>query len=81
MRDWVHGSDGRWVSMSIVSSGEYGVPAGLVYGMPVICEGGSYRVVQGIPIDDFARARIDASARELAEEMAAVREILGIAGN
>jgi malate dehydrogenase len=81
MRDWVHGSDGRWVSMSIVSSGEYGVPAGLVYGMPVICERGSYRVVQDIPIDDFARARIDASARELTEEMAAVREILGIAGN
>jgi malate dehydrogenase len=81
MRDWVHGSDGRWVSMSVVSAGEYGVPAGLVYGMPVTCEDGSYRVVPGIHIDDFARSRIDASARELEEEMIAVREILGIAGS
>lgn len=77
MRDWVLGSDGRWVSMSIVSSGEYGIPAGLVYGMPVTCEAGSYRVVNGIEIDAFARERIDASARELMDEMTAVREILG----
>ncbi|WP_186250025.1 malate dehydrogenase [Burkholderia gladioli] len=77
MRDWVLGSDGRWVSMSIVSSGEYGIPAGLVYGMPVTCEAGGYRVVNGIEIDAFARERIDASARELMDEMTAVREILG----
>ncbi|NIF91372.1 malate dehydrogenase [Burkholderia sp. Cy-637] len=77
MRDWVLGSDGRWVSMSIVSSGEYGIPAGLVYGMPVTCEADGYRVVNGIEIDAFARERIDASARELMDEMTAVREILG----
>ncbi|WP_028208634.1 malate dehydrogenase [Paraburkholderia nodosa] len=80
MRDWVSGSDGRWVSMSIVSQGEYGVPAGLVYGMPVTCEAGAYRVVEGIGIDTFARSRIDASVHELREEMIAVREILGIGG-
>ncbi|WP_322013878.1 malate dehydrogenase [Paraburkholderia sp. J12] len=78
MRDWVSGSDGRWVSMSIVSHGEYGVPEGLVYGMPVTCEAGTYRVVEGIAIDAFARSRIDASVQELAEEMTAVREILGM---
>jgi malate dehydrogenase len=78
MRDWVRGSNGRWVSMSITSHGEYGVPPGLVFGMPVTCDAGSYRVVAGLDIDAFARTRIDASAQELMEEMTAVREILGL---
>ncbi len=77
MRDWVLGSDGRWVSMSVVSSGEYGVPHGLVFGMPAICEAGGYRIVKGLAIDAFARARIDAGVDELVGEMQAVREILG----
>lgn len=78
MRDWVLGTGNRWVSMSIVSRGEYGVPAGLVFGVPVICRDGGYDVVKGIDIDDFARAKIDASINELMEERDAVKAILGI---
>ncbi|SDE08488.1 malate dehydrogenase [Paraburkholderia lycopersici] len=77
MRDWISGSDGRWVSMSIVSEGEYGVPPGLMFGMPVTCDAGTYRVASGLSIDAFARSRIDASVGELMEEITAVREILG----
>ncbi|KUY81186.1 malate dehydrogenase [Burkholderia sp. RF4-BP95] len=78
MRDWIHGSDGRWVSMSIVSSGEYGIPRGLVFGMPTICSEGRYRVVPDIQIDSFARSRIDTSVAELTDELQAVRAILAL---
>lgn len=78
MRDWVLGTGGRWVSMSVVSRGEYGVPAGLVFGLPVTCADGDYGVVQGLEVDGFARQRIDASVAELVEERRAVGEILGV---
>ncbi|WP_414447020.1 malate dehydrogenase [Burkholderia sp. 22PA0099] len=78
MRDWALGAGERWVSMSIVSRGEYGVPPGLVFGVPVTCRDGGYAVVEGLHIDDFARAQIDASAAELLEEREAVSAILGI---
>jgi malate dehydrogenase len=78
MRDWVLGTGNRWVSMSIVSHGEYGVPAGLVFGVPVTCRDGRYDVVGGLDIDAFARAKIDASIEELMEERDAVKAILGI---
>ncbi|MCA8032358.1 malate dehydrogenase [Burkholderia arboris] len=78
MRDWIRGSDGRWVSMSIVSDGEYGIPRGLMFGMPTICSEGRYRVVPDLKVDAFARARIDASIVELMDEMQAVRTILAL---
>jgi malate dehydrogenase len=62
--------------MSIVSDGEYGIPRGLMFGMPTICSEGRYRVVPDLEIDAFARARIDASVAELMDEMQAVRAIL-----
>lgn len=78
MRDWVRGAHRRWVSMCIVSNGEYGIPRGLVFGMPVLCSDGRYRVVSDLDIDAFARARIDASIAELLDEMKTVRAILGL---
>ncbi|MBP0607757.1 MULTISPECIES: malate dehydrogenase [Burkholderia] len=78
MRDWIRGSDGRWVSMSIVSDGEYGIPRGLMFGMPTICSEGHYRIVPDLKVDAFARARIDASIVELMDEMQAVRTILAL---
>jgi malate dehydrogenase len=68
MRDWVRGSDGRWVSMSVPSDGSYGVPAGLVFGVPVTCRAGGYMRVTGLELDEFARACIARSVRELQEE-------------
>jgi malate dehydrogenase len=76
IRTWALGSvAGDWVSMAIPSDGSYGVSEGLISSFPVTCSGGEYSVVQGLDIDDFSRARIDASVAELAEERDAVREL------
>jgi malate dehydrogenase len=64
-----------WTSAAVVSRGEYGVPAGLVCSFPVSSDGTGYRVIEGLPIDDRARARIDASVAELAAERDAVRDL------
>ena len=76
MRDWVLGTpEGDWVSMSIPSDGSYGVPEGIISSFPCTCSGGDFQIVQGLEIDDFSRARIDASAAELVEERQAVSEL------
>ena len=73
-RDWMSGSaDGDWLSMSVVSDGSYGVPEGLISSFPVTTKDGTWEIVQGLEIDDFSRARIDASTAELADERDAVR--------
>ena len=73
VRDWVVGTpDGDWTSAAIVSDGSYGVPEGLVSSFPVTSTGGDWAIVPGLAIDDFSRARIDASAAELAAERDAV---------
>ncbi|MEV6005406.1 malate dehydrogenase [Streptomyces sp. NPDC051976] len=73
---WVNGtSDGNWTSMGIVSDGSYGVPAGLISSFPVTTKDGQFGIVQGLEINEFSRARIDASVKELEEERAAVREL------
>ncbi len=75
-RDWLYGTaDGDWVSMAVLSDGSYGVPEGLVSSFPVTTSGGNWSVVQGLEIDDFSRARIDASTAELADERDAVTEL------
>ena len=69
MRDWALGTEaGDWVSMSIISDGSYGAPDGIVTSFPTICSGGDFHIVQGLEIDDFSQARIDASWAELVEE-------------
>jgi len=76
VRDWVSGTaGGDWVSMAVPSDGSYGVPEGVLSGFPVTIAGGEYSIVEGLEIDDFSRRRIDASAAELVEERAAVREL------
>jgi malate dehydrogenase len=73
MRDWLHGTNGRWVSMGIASNGSYGIPEGLICGVPVTCTAGAYNRVDGLAIDDFARRMIDRTVAELKEELAAVK--------
>lgn len=75
IRDWHLGTNGRWVSMAVPSDGSYGIPEGLVYGFPCTCEGGEWSIVQGLEIDDFSRARMDATAKELQEEADAVSDL------
>ncbi|CAA9376280.1 MAG: Malate dehydrogenase [uncultured Nocardioides sp.] len=75
-RDWLFGSaEGDWVSMAVVSKGEYGVPEGLVSSFPVTTSGGDWKIVEGLDVNDFSRTRIDASTAELAEERDAVKEL------
>lgn len=76
IRDWVLGSNGRWVTMGVPSDGAYGIPEGLVFGLPVVCEGGEYRVVEDLPIDGFSRERIAITLKELEDERAAVAHLL-----
>jgi malate dehydrogenase len=76
IRSWVLGTpEGDWVSMAVPSDGSYGVPEGLISSFPCTCVNGEYSIVQGLDIDAFSRARIDASVAELAEERDAVRQL------
>ncbi|WP_300080521.1 malate dehydrogenase [Propioniciclava sp.] len=76
MRDWVLGTpEGDWVSMAVPSDGSYGVPEGLISSFPCTVTDGQYSIVQGLEIDDFSRAKIDASVAELADEKSAVTEL------
>jgi malate dehydrogenase len=74
MRDWIAGTGGGWVSMGVPSDGSYDVPEGLVSGFPCTCANGEYAIVQGLQIDEFSRAKIDASVAELAGERDTVAE-------
>ena len=73
IRDWVHGTaQGDWTSAALPSDGAYGVEEGLVSSFPVTSVDGQWRIVPGLDIDEFSRARIDASVAELVEERNAV---------
>ena len=76
VHDWVLGTpDGDWVSMAVPSDGSYGVPEGIISSFPCTTADGSWSIVPGLEIDDFSRARIDASAAELVEEKDAVADL------
>jgi malate dehydrogenase len=77
IHDWWLGSDGRWVTMGIVSDGSYDIPKGLMYGVPVVCENGDYKIVEGLEIDAFSRERMNLTQAELEEERAAIAHLLG----
>ena len=75
-RDWLRGTPpGDWVSMAVRSDGSYDVAEGLVSSFPVTTSKGDWEIVQALDIDAFSRARIDASAAELAEERDAVTQL------
>ncbi|WP_233557976.1 malate dehydrogenase [Tessaracoccus antarcticus] len=76
MRDWVLGTPANdWVSMSVPSDGSYGVPEGIISSFPCTVTDGEYTIVQGLEINEFSRARIDASVAELVDERDAVTEL------
>jgi malate dehydrogenase len=73
IRDWWWGTpESDWVSMGVPSDGSYGIPEGLMSSFPCICRDGRWEIVQGLEIDDYSRAKIDASVSELIEERDAV---------
>ena len=76
MRDWALGTpEGDWVSMAVPSDGSYGVQEGLISSFPCVVKDGQYEIVQGLEVNEFSRAKIDASVAELADEQAAVKEL------
>jgi malate dehydrogenase len=76
MRDWALGTDGRWVTMGIPSDGHYGIPKDVMFGFPVTCEAGSYRLVEGLPVDAFSQQCIDKTLKELLDEQAGVAHLV-----
>ena len=76
MRDWALGSKGEWVTMGVPSNGEYGIPAGIVFGFPVTTENGEYKIVEGLPIDAFSQECINKTLAELEGEKDGVKHLL-----
>jgi len=76
VRDWVLGSQGKWVTQGVPSDGSYGIPEGIVFGFPVITENGEYTIVKDLPIDTFSQGCIDKTLAELLEERDGVAHLL-----
>ena len=75
MRDWALGTNGEWVTMGIPSDGSYGIPEGVMHGVPVTCANGQYTRVEGLEIDAFSRERMDVTLEELEGERAAIAHL------
>jgi malate dehydrogenase len=67
---------GDWTSVAVTSDGSYGVDAGLICSFPIRSNGTDFEIVQNVPVNDFARTRIDASVNELREEKSLVAGLL-----
>jgi len=77
VRDWLMGSNGKWVTMGVASNGDYGIPKDVMYGFPVTTAGRRFELVRDLPIDDFSRERMNLTLKELEEERAGVASLLG----
>jgi malate dehydrogenase len=76
MRDWALGTNGKWVTMGIPSNGEYGIPKEVMFGYPVTCANGEYKIVEGLPIDAFSQECINKTLAELQGEQDGVKHLL-----
>ena len=76
VRDWVLGTNGKWVTMGIASHGDYEIPAEVIYGFPVTCANGEYTLIKGLEVDAFSRERMTLTLNELLEEQAGVKHLL-----
>jgi malate dehydrogenase len=76
MRDWALGTKGEWVTMGIPSKGWYGIPKDVMFGFPVTCENGEYKVVEGLDIDAFSQECINKTLAELQGEQDGVKHLL-----
>jgi malate dehydrogenase len=76
MHDWALGTNGEWVTMGVPSNGEYGIPRDVMFGYPVTCEGGRYKIVMGLEIDAFSQESINKTLAELQSEQDGVRHLV-----
>ncbi|MGH8750540.1 MAG: malate dehydrogenase, partial [Burkholderiales bacterium] len=77
VRDWVLGTNGKWVTMGIPSDGSYGIPDSIIYGFPATCSGGKYQLIKNLEIDGYSREKMDFTLKELQEERDGVKHLLG----
>ncbi len=66
-----------WHSVGLYSDGSYSVPEGLISSFPVRTSGGKAQIVEGVPLNEFGRSKVNASVGELQEERSLVTELLG----
>ena len=76
IRDWALGTNGKWVTMGVPSDGQYGIPKDTMFGFAVTCEGGEYKVVEGLTVDAFSQECINKTLKELQDEQAGVAHLL-----
>ncbi|MBL0147310.1 MAG: malate dehydrogenase [Ideonella sp.] len=76
MHDWALGTNGAWVTMGVPSNGEYGIPKDVMFGFPVTCAGGEYKMVEGLAIDAFSQECINKTLAELQGEQDGVKHLL-----
>lgn len=77
MQDWIFGTvEDSWVSMGVPSNGSYGIPTGIIFSFPVICQNGCYEIVQGLEINEHDKEKIRKSCQELIDERAAITHLL-----
>ena len=77
VHDWVFGTKKNdWTSMGIPSDGSYSIPEGVIYSYPVVCEKGSYKIFQGLEINEFSKKRMKTTYEELVEERALISHLL-----
>jgi malate dehydrogenase len=74
---WHGTAPGEFTSMAVCSNGAYGVPEGLIFSFPVTTSGGDWKVVEGLELDAFAKAKIANTTAELESERNTVRDLLG----
>lgn len=73
---WNGTPEGQFTSMAVASNGDYGIPEGLIFSFPVTAKAGNWSVVQGLALDDFAKAKIAVSTKELESERETVKDLL-----
>jgi malate dehydrogenase len=79
MRDWALGTaKGDWVSMAVASDGSYGIKKGIMYGYPVTCSKGQWKIVKGLKVGKFSQERMAATEKELREERDGVKDLLPV---
>jgi len=77
VRTWMLGSPaGDFVSMAVPADGSYGIAEGIVFSYPVTTANGGYSIVQGLAVNDFSRARLAATEKELREERDGVKDLI-----
>ncbi len=76
VRDWAAGTGGEWVTMGVASNGEYGIPKDVMFGFPVTCAGGDYKIVEGLAIDAFSQECINKTLAELVGEQDGVKHLV-----